>query len=194
MTIDQKLQHFLELSIQDATDQGNSLLSEYKASEDAIFESYKEQALKQAAAQIEIEKEKARREINKELSKQQLHIKRKISRKQAELKDILFEEVKELLDTYLSSPEYTTLLLEQINKAKQFAGNTDMILYIDPRDTDKKEMLESQTGVTLTISEYSFLGGTRAVIESKNILIDNSFEQKFKKAKENFVFGGSSNE
>ena len=40
----------------------------------------------------------------------------------------------------------------------------------------------------IRVSQYPFLGGTRAVIASKNILIDNSFETKLKEAEQDFQF------
>ena len=36
--------------------------------------------------------------------------------------------------------------------------------------------LEKRTGMTITISEYDFMGGMRAVIRGRNILIDHSFQ------------------
>ena len=44
--------------------------------------------------------------------------------------------------------------------------------------------------VTLTISAMPFLGGVRAVIPEKNILIDNSFETLLNEERENFIFHG----
>ena len=38
------------------------------------------------------------------------------------------------------------------------------------------EELEKRTGMTITISEYDFMGGMRAVIRGRNILIDHSFQ------------------
>ncbi len=42
----------------------------------------------------------------------------------------------------------------------------------------------------MTVSEYSFMGGTRAVLPGRNILIDNSFESKLAGAKESFQLKG----
>ncbi|MDE7431806.1 MAG: ATPase, partial [Lachnospiraceae bacterium] len=60
-------------------------------------------------------------------------------------------------------------------------------IYIDPLDKDKKEYLETQTGVTVTISEYSFGRGMRAIIPSKNILVDNSFNYKINELKTDYT-------
>ena len=57
-----------------------------------------------------------------------------------------------------------------------------------------KEVREKLTAyklsVTLTISAMPFLGGVRAVIPEKNILIDNSFETLLNEERENFIFHG----
>ena len=59
-----------------------------------------------------------------------------------------------------------------------------------PADTDepKKQELEAATGASLTVSEYSFNGGIRAVIPGRKILIDNSFQAKLEKARREFTF------
>ena len=53
-----------------------------------------------------------------------------------------------------------------------------MVVYINPSDADKKQGLEQETGVELTVSSIDFGGGVRAVIRSRNILVDESFVTK----------------
>lgn len=48
--------------------------------------------------------------------------------------------------------------------------------------------LEDATRVHLTISTEDFRGGVRAVIRSRNILIDNSFSTQLKEQYDKFVF------
>ena len=71
-----------------------------------------------------------------------------------------------------------------------FAGNDKLTLYLDPSDEAHKASLEQKLSVTLTISAMPFLGGVRAVIPEKNILIDNSFETLLNEERENFIFHG----
>ena len=194
MTTEEKLKHFLEITVEDANAIGNKMVSDYQKSLDNLFNEHKENALRQSEFQIKVETEHAKRDANIELTRQQLHIKRKITRKQTELKDLLFEEVLVLLNEFMNTEEYTTLLINQILKSKEFGGTQYMIIYIDPKDLPKKELLEQRTGMSLSVSEYSFIGGTRTVIPYKNILIDDSFQKKIEAAKENFVFGGRFNE
>lgn len=55
----------------------------------------------------------------------------------------------------------------------------------------KRSDLEDTTRVHLTISTEDFRGGVRAVIRSRNILIDNSFSTQLKEQYDKFVFLGA---
>lgn len=195
LTLDEKLQHFQEFTLQDARDRSTQMLEEYNASLEQVFEEHKEKKLRQAQLEIKTETESLNRNKNKELSKQHLHVKRNITIKQEELKEKLFVEVKDLLSHFMESPEYNQLLISQINAAKNFAKEEEVVIYIDPADSSRLASLQVATNTLLTVSEYSFIGGTRATIPRKNILIDNSFETKLAEAKSNFIFnGGISND
>ncbi len=195
MTLEEKLQHFQEFTLQDAKAKSVQMIDEYNASLEKSFEEHKEKKLRQAQVELKIEKENLKRNKNKALSKQNLEVKRKITRKQEELKGKLFVEVKDLLSKYMETPEYEKLLISQINAAKNFAKNEDIVIYIDPADSSRQSSLEAATNTSLTVSEYSFLGGTRAAIKARNILIDNSFETLLAEARAKFIFnGGISND
>lgn len=87
------------------------------------------------------------------------------------------------------------MLVKQLREAREFAGGEEIILYIDPSDAQYQYSIEAEVGAPVTVSTYSFLGGTRAVLPGRNILIDNSFETKLAEAKESFQLkGGKTNE
>ena len=109
------------------------------------------------------------------------------ARRQAEK---LFKEVREKLTAYKKDPSYEEYLERKIREAVTFAGNDKLTLYLDPSDEAHKASLEQKLSVTLTISAMPFLGGVRAVIPEKNILIDNSFETLLNEERENFIFHG----
>ena len=88
----------------------------------------------------------------------------------------------------METPKYDAFLEAQIKKEKSFAGDSEIHIYIDPSDKEKLNLLSLKTDCDIRVSQYPFLGGTRAVIASKNILIDNSFETKLKEAEESFQF------
>ena len=107
-----------------------------------------------------------------------------------ELKEKLFVEVKQQLEDYMTTSTYQQLLIKQIKNIQKEAGSGKLILYIDPADSDKRSSLQAATGAPITVSEYSFMGGTRAVLQDRNILIDNSFASKLEKLKADFSFNG----
>ena len=90
----------------------------------------------------------------------------------------------------MATPEYQQLLISQIREILKFAGNEEVTIYIDPADQSCLSGLTAAVNHPLTVSEYSFSGGTRAVIPGRHILIDNSFAAKFDAAKKNFTFDG----
>lgn len=178
----------MQASMEAAGNQGNDMIEEYKAQLQKIYEDHKSNAQKKAALQIKMETDSLERSMHKDLSKEQIQIKRELSQKQAELKEKLFDEVQNLLQQYRATPAYKDLLIKQIKAAKNIAQNEKITIYLDPADASDLADLVVKTGIELTVSEYSFLGGTRAVIHSKNILIDNSFESKLSEEKDTFTF------
>lgn len=186
MDIDNKLEHFMDISIKTATQQHDKIVEKYKAKLDRIFEDHKKEAQRKAALSEKIAIDSIQRAAHKEFSHEQVRIKRNLSVKTDKMKDELFEEMVSLLTEYKKTPEYYTLLLNQIRQAVDFSKEDEMTIYIDPDDNHFLEKLSSETGVKLTVSSYSFMGGTRAVIPSKNVLIDNSFKSKIENIKEHF--------
>ena len=79
---------------------------------------------------------------------------------------------------------------QKLAHAKSFAKNDDIIIYLDPADASKKHDLEEETKCTLTMSEYSFGGGMRAVIPARSILIDNSMDSRIAEVRNEFQFDG----
>lgn len=188
MTTEEKLKHFLDVTVENANAKSVETIEEYKKGLEKIFESHKEDALRKQKLQIKLSEESLTKEKNSEVSKQQMEIKKELGKKQEELKSLLFHEVENKLEEYMSTKEYRNYLINHIKEAKKFAQNEEIQIYIDPADEEGLEALEMATGTQISVSEYSFHGGIRAVIRSKNILIDQSFETKLNEAKNGFAF------
>ena len=167
MTIEEKLKHFLDASVETANTRSAKTIDEYQKGLDSVFDTYKADVLRKQALQIKFSEENLRKEKNTELSKRQ---------------------VEEKLESYRKTGDYDTYLTEWIKRSKDFAGEEEVQIYIDPADKEKLPRLEKVTGAKLTVSEYGFQGGMRAVIRSKNILIDQSFETKLNEIKKDFSF------
>lgn len=190
MTTEEKMQYFLDETMMNARKQAYAMVDEYHAAADKMLEEYKEDKKQEAELQIDAEKENMKRIINKEVSAEQILIRKELSDKQEELEQKLFDEVEQLLNEYIKTKAYKELLISQIKAAKEFAGDEEMIIYFDPKDAGEKDAMEQATGCRLTVSEYSFIGGTRAITNSGKILIDNSFETMLREERDKFVFQG----
>lgn len=187
MTLDEKLEQFYNAAIDSATNQNIQMIDEFRKSLQDIFDEHKEDAIKKSNISFRLESENLVREKNRALSAESINIKRKISEKSAEIKNLLFADVHKKLIDYMKTPEYIELLTTEIKAAIEFSRGEAMTIYINSTDENLKANLEEKTGVQLTISTIDFMGGTRTVIHSKNILIDNSFLTKITEAKNVFM-------
>ena len=188
MTTEEKLKHFQEICMTDTREKSAKILDDYAKTLDKAYEEHTEDARKRAKMQEEAETEKLGRERNKKLSIGQLDLRREVSHRQEELKDKLFVELKDKLANFMETQEYQRLLDHQVKAVKEFAGDEELIVYMDPSDVDKVQRIALHHNASIKISEYSFNGGTRAVLPGKHILIDNSFQTKLDEARHEFKF------
>lgn len=200
MTTEEKLQHFLEFCMEDARSRSAKMLDEYTAALEQTFSEHQEDAKRRARQQVASESEQIEREINKRLSLEQIGTKREFGKKQDELKEKLFQELQEMVNHFRNTSQYTELIEKEIREAKELAGKEFITIYIDPADEEKIRSLSLPESADIRVSEYSFMGGTRAVIPNRHILIDNSFQTKLAEAKRDFRFnikdlmGGTEND
>ena len=190
MTIEEKLQHFYDSSVEEAYQEAAQMIEEHKKNLDEMLSEHKSSRRQSAEAEVKAEAENARREVNKVLSAQQLMIKRNWTKKQNELKDRLFTEVQSLLEDFVKTPEYDSYLCRKIKEAQDFAGEDELHIYLTPSDSSRLETLSRKTGAALRLADEEFIGGIRAIIPGKNILIDNSFREAFLACKKEFKFDG----
>ena len=114
MTIDEKLSHFYDVTIEDAQAKAAGILEEHRKALAQMTEKHKADSQENAQVQIKAETANARREINKALSAEQLTIKRDWTKKQNELKEKLFAEVKTQLENFRNTPDYPAYLESKI--------------------------------------------------------------------------------
>lgn len=190
MTTEEKLQHFYDVSMESAREEAQKALEEYRRALDDMFEEHKKEKEKSAELRLKLETENAKREINKALSAEQLHIKRKLSKKQQELREKIFIDLQAKLEIFRKSSDYPQWLEEKIKEAQNIADSDEIQIYLSKIDENLKESIEAETGISIQLSEEPFMGGMRAVIPAKNILIDQTFLTMFESEKEEFNFDG----
>ena len=190
MTIDEKLSHFYDVTIEDAQAKAAGILEEHRKALAQMTEKHKADSQENAQVQIKAETANARREINKALSAEQLTIKRDWTKKQNELKEKLFAEVKTQLENFRNTPDYPAYLENTIKEALDFAEQDKINIYISPEDSALLPDLVERTKAFITVSAEDFLGGVKATIPHKNILIDHSFAGNFQAVYKEFKFDG----
>ena len=190
MTIDEKLSHFYDVTIEDARAKAAGILEEHRKALAQMTEKHKADSQENAQVQIKAETANARREINKALSAEQLTIKRDWTKKQNELKEKLFAEVKTQLENFRNTPDYPAYLENKIKEALDFAEQDKINIYLSPKDSALLPDLVERTKAFITVSAEDFLGGIKATIPHKNILIDHSFAGNFQAVYKEFKFDG----
>lgn len=190
MTVDEKLERFSERSNSDAESEVQAELDKYQEQLDRLFEDHKKQKDREAKDAVDNEKTALEHQYNKEQSTKLIDIRHSVAEKQDEIKKEIFEEVEKKLLDYKKDPKYVHWVCRKVMISKKVAGSDEMEVYIDSSDEGLKGEIEETTGTTVGISRDNILGGVRAVIPARKILIDDSFASLIADAKENFSFEG----
>ena len=190
MTVEEKIAHLKTTSMEQARAEGNAIIDSHREALEKVLEDHKAEALRQSETRIKAETTNAKLSLNQASAKSQLEIKRRQGKVQQELKDKIFEEAACLVNDYMKTEAYNDFLIRCIRQAVHFAGKDPVVIYINPSDEKKRSDLEDATRVRLTISSEDFIGGVRAVIRSRNILIDNSFKTQLRDQYDKFMLLG----
>ncbi|MCF0143420.1 MAG: hypothetical protein HUJ75_08605 [Parasporobacterium sp.] len=178
MATQEKLQYFYESALHSIKDYSDLELGKLEESLKQQFEDYKKQAEEDARLRTRLDCDTARRVLLKNFSAELLSLRKEETACRYSIRSKLFEEVEERLAAFRQSGSYAEMLAGCMKKAVEFAGDDEVIIYLDPEDAHLKEQLESQTGIALTISDFAFDGGMQAAVPSRNILIDFSFRSR----------------
>jgi vacuolar-type H+-ATPase subunit E/Vma4 len=191
LTLEEKIAHLQSSSMENARAESNAIIDSHRDALEKLYQDHKEEALRQSETRIKSETIKAKQDLNKAMAKAQLEIKRKQGTVQQELKDKLFKEVYDLTQDFMKTEAYEDLLIKWIKNALEFAGGQEnVVFYINPSDEARQSDLRDATGVNLIISREDFIGGMRAVIHDRNILIDHSFKTNIDDEYAKFLFLG----
>lgn len=188
MEITEKLNLFYMSAIEVANKQSSEEMREFTTSMEKLQAEFKKNKTEEMESRYHIEEEKLKRDVNRRISEAATEQKRKLNLHQQEKKEALFEVVESMLKKYRETAEYEAYLIAKIRMAKKFARQEEIIIYVDPADAPLKERLEHETGCTLTISREAFGGGIRAVVRSKNVLIDESFQTRLNQERDAYTF------
>ncbi len=181
MTTEEKLDHFYELSIEEATKQANDTITSYESSLKEEFEQFLCELKEETKQSLLKDKDILLREKNKTISDAYMKAKLHLKEEQEKLEQDLEKKVIHAIHKYKKQEEYKDFLIQKINFATTFAKDNPITIYLDKEDAPLKEELEQATHTTLSISEEALLGGIKAFVPSKHILIDETFASTLQK-------------
>ena len=190
MKSQEKLQHFYKVSLESAQEEAQNEIESYEKELEDGFASYKEDKLHQEETNRKTEQESARRQINKEISSEQIELRRRLSVCRDECKQQLFQEVEQKLKDYRKDPSYEEYLFGKYKKALAFAGDDTIELILSSGDAAFAKSLEKKLSHAITVSDEDFGGGIRAVIEARNIQIDDSFSSMMEAERQSYIYEG----
>lgn len=188
MEINEKLDIFYRASVSAADAQSREMLEEQKRIYQEMLADYEKRKEEEQQTRVRAAEARVRREINREISRAMVEEKMRCHAKQEEWKAELFETVAERIQKFRETEDYRRLLTEKIKEAQALADGGELTVYIDPEDAPLIERLKDETGCAAVLCDEPFGGGIRAVIPSKNVLLEESFSEKMKREREGFSF------
>ena len=183
MEINEKLEVFYGAAIGAANSQSAAILGEQKNIYQSAMEEHEQSCRAALESSRRIFLEKQKKEVNRQAAEQMMTWKKDYQARREKTRE-LFEIVTKKLASYRQTDGYETFLLAQIKKAEEFAQGEEMIIFISPSDRERQTVLQEKSGCKVEIAEDEFSGGIRAVIPSKNVLIDESFAERMRRAQE----------
>lgn len=190
MTLEEKLDRMHKTAMEEARANGNKIIETHKTSVDHVFDDHKDVMIRQSKLTIKTETSNTKQQSNKAISTYQTELKREQGKVQKRLKKELFHEVNEQLQAFMCTDSYTDLLVSYIKKAQDFSSGSGLSIYVTEADRDKIPTLEKLTSTTISVYKEDFLGGIRAIVHDRNILINYSFASALAEEYDNFRFSG----
>ena len=192
MNLDDKLKQFLDVTSGDARAKSANEVSEYKEKMAKSFEEYKKTAEEKASSQHEVTVATALRENSTKVTKHIADKRKELQDRQAELKSELIGQVRDMLIDFKKTDEYSAYLIECVKKAGNIAGDSQFTVFIDKSDEAYLETVRAfakeNTKAEVYISEELFVGGIRADIPVRNIILDESFATKLSEEEQKIIF------
>jgi vacuolar-type H+-ATPase subunit E/Vma4 len=187
LTVEEKMEHFKNVSLEDASKKSDEILTTYKRDLDEQFKKHKIEYAENSKVIEEAKISEAKLEAKRALAKAQAEIKREVSNHHNEIKNYVFQEVNKKIEAFKKTSEYKAMLISQITDIKKQFDGEDIVFLIDISDKELLDTLAKETSVNIEVSKTSFVGGTKAIIEARNILVDNSFKTKLSEEQDHFT-------
>lgn len=191
-TIQEKLEHFNEVILKDATSERDRILQNMKAEAEKRIDLEKRKFQEQADRFLKKEISLAENEKNNIISRAILEGRQLLMNTREGIINSVFSEVRQILEEFAGSNEYLSYLSASIRKSCIQAGSGELTVYISKRDMEKLsgklENIKIELPPSTEFQEINdeVIGGCQVLNKTKNILINNTLIEKLEANREKF--------
>ncbi|MHA6647189.1 V-type ATP synthase subunit E [Aerococcus urinae] len=187
MKLEEKMAYFKDQVTQQSQSEIDQQINQYRLTLEDDYQKFQEQTDETYAHRLVNEKEALRKENNKAISQIQINQQRELFLTEENMKLTLFQTFTKQIEDYQKNEAYIEQLKKMLKNIQAYAGREKYDLYIDENDSHLRSQLESYASHPIIISDRPFMGGIRAVLRERQILVDYSFLTFLDRLKENFV-------
>lgn len=184
MNVKEKLNVFSRLALKEAEEKRDTIMSGLNSEFDAACREYSAKARKKAEAQLREDGFKAEREKNKEILTAKFDSRRALFEYKAQLIGGIFERVMDMIADYVETDEYGADIIGGIRELSIKYG-CEIDVYITGRDMVFSEKIKETPNINL-FADDSLIGGYKAVIGERGLIIDRSYLERLNAVRSDF--------
>lgn len=190
---EEKLAHFNEVILNDATSERDRILLQTKSEIDSLIERKKNEFQQQADEILKKEKALAEKEKNIAISKAIIESKQLLIKAREDMVNAVFNDVRKLLEDFVRKDDYYAFLSEEIKKSSRLAGKGEMVIYLKEDDlrrfSKELEALKEELpeGIYYEGVKDDIIGGCRVLNRTERLIIDNTLLKKLEVRMDMFI-------
>lgn len=187
MPVDKKLERFVAAILSEGDAESKRLNAEISEKQSQYMETAENEILAEVYAHIRSRSNQIKIEAGRKISKHAFNSKRLLHQRRSEIAEEVFEEVRQRVCVYVSSPEYPGILLQIAKRAK--AGlkcDNDITILLRKEDMKYAEMLKNEVGGQYKEGDIKY-GGLIAYSEANSMLVDLTYDAAMGTMTENFA-------
>ncbi|NSW90897.1 MAG: hypothetical protein HPY74_09565 [Firmicutes bacterium] len=192
-SLEEKLAHFNEVILNDATSERDRILLQTKSEIDSLIERKKNEFQQQADEILKKEKASAEKEKNIAISKAIIESKQLLIKAREDMVNAVFNDVRKLLEDFVRKDDYYAFLSEEIKKSSRLAGKGEMVIYLKENDlrrfSKELEALKEELpeGIYYEGVKDDIIGGCRVLNRTERLIIDNTLLKKLEVRMDMFI-------
>lgn len=188
MDIESKLELFSKNSTKYTQEQVEKELFDYEQALKNDLEKFKEKKEEELRINVNRQKQQLKNDLGRDYSNASFANKSALAKIRADLRAELFNSVLEKLMEHKNSEEYVIELNHMIEEVINLSNGLYTKIFLNKDDYSLKDKLKLPTNAVLLISENDILGGIRAIIDEKNIMIDKCYATILQEQRDSFYY------